>query len=127
MVVAISTLLMNTYPGATANPNNNPACGKSIQATYMGKSVTVSVVDTCMGCAIGDLDFSPRAFNLMADPSVGRLRGVTVSCPVIFIAPFPLDQLLIRMSIDCTVAMVELSKSSLVEILSLFFLIVFRK
>ena len=50
-----------------------------IRATYMGKSVTVKVEDTCMGCAIGDLDFSPSAFLQLAPFDVGRMRGVTVS------------------------------------------------
>ena len=45
--------------------------------TDKGKSVTVEVVDRCAGCAEYDLDFSPAAFDQLADPSVGRIYGVT--------------------------------------------------
>ncbi|KAF8522601.1 plant expansin [Hysterangium stoloniferum] len=61
------------------NPNKNPVCGKQITANANGKSVTVTVEDRCPGCAQFDLDFSPAAFNVLADPSVGRLQGVTWS------------------------------------------------
>ncbi|KAF8463747.1 hypothetical protein JB92DRAFT_2838864 [Gautieria morchelliformis] len=42
-----------------------------------GKTVTVTVEDKCAGCAQFDLDMSPAAFDQLADPSVGRLHGVT--------------------------------------------------
>lgn len=41
-----------------------------------GKSVTVAITDRCEGCALTDLDFSPSAFNQLADFSIGRLDGV---------------------------------------------------
>ncbi|CAK5264149.1 unnamed protein product [Mycena citricolor] len=64
--------------GATANPNTNPICGRQIVANFEGKSVTVAITDRCAGCAgAADLDFSPAAFAQLADPSVGRLTGVT--------------------------------------------------
>jgi hypothetical protein len=79
-IVAVSKLLYDTYPGYAGpgtNPNDNPICGKQIEATYQGKSVRVTVVDRCEACACGSLDFSPAAFNTIGDPAVGRLHGVT--------------------------------------------------
>ncbi len=45
------------------NPNNNSLCGKKLRASYNGKSVDVTVVDRCTGCASGSLDLSPTAFR----------------------------------------------------------------
>lgn len=42
-----------------------------------GQTVTVTVEDKCEGCAVFDLDMSPAAFDTLADPSVGRIHGVT--------------------------------------------------
>ncbi|EJF67025.1 barwin-like endoglucanase [Dichomitus squalens] len=76
-IVAISHIIYDAFPGYTSgNPNNNPACGRKIRATYQGKSVEVTAVDRCVGCAEFDLDFSPSAFDQLADPSIGRLHGV---------------------------------------------------
>lgn len=41
--------------------------------------MTVTVLDTCEGCAAGDLDFSPSAFQQLASQSLGRLDGLVVS------------------------------------------------
>ncbi|KAI0343376.1 plant expansin, partial [Trametopsis cervina] len=77
LIAAVSHTLFDEYPGYNgANPNHNPICGKKIKATYKGKSVTVKVVDRCVGCATWDLDFSPSAFTKLASKSVGRLSGV---------------------------------------------------
>ncbi|EIN04075.1 hypothetical protein PUNSTDRAFT_138805 [Punctularia strigosozonata HHB-11173 SS5] len=76
-IVAISSTLFQSLQGATANPNANPVCGKTITANFQGKTATVTIVDACPGCAQFDLDFSPAAFSQLADPSVGRLTGVT--------------------------------------------------
>lgn len=55
------------YEAATigGNPNNNPYCGKQIRATLpaTGKTVTVTVVDSCGGCADNALDFAGGAWN----------------------------------------------------------------
>ncbi|KAL9551805.1 hypothetical protein MBANPS3_004076 [Mucor bainieri] len=56
-----------------ANSNLNKLCGKSIIATGPKGSVTVKVVDTCPGCAHGDLDLSPSAFAKIADMDAGRV------------------------------------------------------
>ncbi|EIM82454.1 barwin-like endoglucanase [Stereum hirsutum FP-91666 SS1] len=74
LIVAVSTSLYDSYPGATSNPNLNPICGKTITATYNGKSVTAAVEDKCYACAEYDLDFSPSAFQQLADESVGRIE-----------------------------------------------------
>ncbi|KAK0498082.1 hypothetical protein EDD18DRAFT_77267 [Armillaria luteobubalina] len=77
MIVAISHLLYDSYPGATANPNLNPICGKELVATYGGKSVTVTVTDKCMRYAGKyDLDFTPTTFSRLASTDVGRLARV---------------------------------------------------
>ncbi|KAJ3723613.1 plant expansin [Lentinula guzmanii] len=78
MVVAIGYEAFDSFPGATANPNLNPICGKKVTASYGGHSVTVEIVDRCTGCAGEfDLDFSLSAFSVLANPAVGRLEGVT--------------------------------------------------
>ncbi|KDQ18240.1 hypothetical protein BOTBODRAFT_29581 [Botryobasidium botryosum FD-172 SS1] len=77
LITAVSKLLYDTYPGHTANPNNNPVCGRRIKANYAGKSVTVTVVDRCEACAFNDLDLSPTAFQALAPLAQGRLSGVT--------------------------------------------------
>ncbi|EIN13816.1 hypothetical protein PUNSTDRAFT_95155 [Punctularia strigosozonata HHB-11173 SS5] len=77
-IAAVSHLLFDTFPGYNGvNPNNNPICNKKVTATYKGKSVSVTITDRCTGCALTDLDFSPSAFDQLADESVGRLSGMT--------------------------------------------------
>lgn len=56
-----------------ANPNHNQLCGKTITAHGPKGSVTVKIVDTCPGCANGDLDLSPAAFAKIADMAQGRV------------------------------------------------------
>ncbi|KAF9822048.1 hypothetical protein IEO21_00042 [Rhodonia placenta] len=77
-IVAVSWQLFDNYPGYDGtNPNTNPVCNKQITANYQGKSVTVTVTDRCTGCDVTSLDFTPTAFQNMADLSVGRLYGMT--------------------------------------------------
>ncbi|KAI0274638.1 plant expansin [Gloeopeniophorella convolvens] len=77
-IAAVSHILYDGYPGYTGgNPNSNGVCGRKINAKYQGKSVTVTVSDRCAACGETDLDFSPAAFSQLADPSVGRLSGMT--------------------------------------------------
>lgn len=71
-IVAISHELFDQYT-PNGNPNKNTLCGKKIQASYEGKSVEVTVVDRCEGCAYYDLDFSPSAFADIADMDLGRI------------------------------------------------------
>ncbi|KAG2366614.1 barwin-like endoglucanase, partial [Suillus spraguei] len=73
-IAAVSHLLFDAYPGYDGvNPNSNPVCNQQVTATYQGKSVTVKITDRCTGCALRDLDFSPSAFNSLADESLGRI------------------------------------------------------
>ncbi|KIP11265.1 hypothetical protein PHLGIDRAFT_64030 [Phlebiopsis gigantea 11061_1 CR5-6] len=77
LIVAAGHGLFDAYPGyAGTNPNDNPICNRKLTAKYQGKSVAVTVVDRCVGCATWDLDFSPAAFTKLAPESVGRLSGV---------------------------------------------------
>ncbi|KIP11361.1 hypothetical protein PHLGIDRAFT_99997 [Phlebiopsis gigantea 11061_1 CR5-6] len=77
-IAAVSHTLFDNYPGYTSgNPNNNPICNKKVTANYNGKKVTVAITDRCEGCATWDLDFSPSAFDKLADESLGRLSGMT--------------------------------------------------
>ncbi|KIK93652.1 hypothetical protein PAXRUDRAFT_828753 [Paxillus rubicundulus Ve08.2h10] len=73
-IAAVSHLLFDAYPGYDGvNPNDNPVCNQKVTATYQGKSVQVTITDRCTGCALTDLDFSPAAFDGLADPSLGRI------------------------------------------------------
>ncbi|KAM6498182.1 RlpA-like double-psi beta-barrel-containing domain containing protein [Amanita muscaria] len=77
-IAAVSHILFDAFPGYNdVNPNSNPICNRKVQVHYQGKSVTVAITDRCEGCALTDLDFSPSAFDQLADPSVGRLSGMT--------------------------------------------------
>jgi len=77
-IAAVSHLLFDTFPGYDGvNPNKNPLCQKTVTASYQGKSVQVTLTDRCVGCQITDLDFSPSAFSVLADQSVGRISGMT--------------------------------------------------
>lgn len=71
-----------TVPGASADPNLNPLCGKKIRVerdfTEIGagnRSVDVTVVDRCVGCKPNDLDLSPTVFDMLALQSEGRVVG----------------------------------------------------
>jgi len=77
-IAAVSHLFYDSYPGYDgSNPNKNPLCGKTAKVTYKGKTVTVQLTDRCGSCAYGDLDFSPHAFNQLADPAEGRISGIS--------------------------------------------------
>ncbi|KAI0665519.1 RlpA-like double-psi beta-barrel-protein domain-containing protein-containing protein [Trametes maxima] len=77
-IVAVDPSTFDTFPGAGANPNANPICGKALTATGPdGKTVTVTVTDRCAGCAPGSIDLTPTAFQQLASLDVGRLHGVT--------------------------------------------------
>ncbi|KAG7091844.1 hypothetical protein E1B28_008247 [Marasmius oreades] len=73
LVAAVAATIFDTFPGATANPNNNPICGRPAVVTYQGKSVTVTIVDRCPGCGTTGIDLSPAAFQILAPLSVGRI------------------------------------------------------
>ena len=61
------------------DPNTNPYCGKKIHATRLqegetqNSTIDVTVVDRCVGCGVYDLDFSPTAFSMLANETLGRV------------------------------------------------------
>ncbi|KAJ2370956.1 hypothetical protein IW150_004821 [Coemansia sp. RSA 2607] len=59
--------------GTTANPNNAPICNQCILAKGPKGEVKVTVTDRCPVCKSGDLDFSPSAFEKIADFDQGRV------------------------------------------------------
>jgi expansin (peptidoglycan-binding protein) len=63
MVAAINTI---DYDGAAA-------CGACARVDGPGGSVTVRIVDRCPGCAEGDVDLAPQAFERIAELSAGRV------------------------------------------------------
>ncbi|GMG31472.1 unnamed protein product [Ambrosiozyma monospora] len=70
-VCAISHSL---YETAVNSEDISSYCGKKINVSYGGKSITVTVVDSCEACGDNDLDFSPTAFSALADQSLGELN-----------------------------------------------------
>ena len=57
---------------------SNPMCGRQMKITGPdGKTVTVTVADTCPGCAPGSVDLTPTAFQQLASLDVGRLHGIS--------------------------------------------------
>lgn len=64
--------------GSLARRAISSACGKQVCVTGPKGQVKVKIVDMCPGCAAGDLDLSPAAFNAIADPAQGRV-GITWS------------------------------------------------
>lgn len=65
-------------------------CGACLEVTGPMGTVTVRVVDECPGCAHGDLDLSPQAFQMIAPLSAGRVSimwhevACTVSGPIAY-------------------------------------------
>ncbi|KDQ09287.1 hypothetical protein BOTBODRAFT_58775 [Botryobasidium botryosum FD-172 SS1] len=74
LICAVSHLVFDAWPGATANPNENPICNRQLTATYQGKTTTCTVVDRCVGCAETDIDFTPTCFSQLADQALGRIN-----------------------------------------------------
>lgn len=70
LVVAIGHGLYDTEKDSS---NVSSYCGKKINAYYGGKTVQVTIVDRCVGCSDTSLDFSPTAFQQLADESLGRI------------------------------------------------------
>ncbi|KAJ7900384.1 RlpA-like double-psi beta-barrel-protein domain-containing protein-containing protein, partial [Mycena olivaceomarginata] len=49
--------------------NGGAVCNKEITITYNGKTAKATVVDQCMDCPYGGLDFSRGLFNFFAHES----------------------------------------------------------
>ncbi|KAG1738335.1 uncharacterized protein EDB91DRAFT_1018697, partial [Suillus paluster] len=52
-----------------------PECFKSITITYGGKTAQATIMDECMGCPYGGLDFSDGLFNYFASAADGVVYG----------------------------------------------------
>ncbi|KAG2075317.1 hypothetical protein BDR04DRAFT_1133349 [Suillus decipiens] len=52
-----------------------PQCFKSITISYGGKTAQATIMDECMGCPYGGLDFSTGLFNFFASQDAGVLYG----------------------------------------------------
>ncbi|RMZ79136.1 hypothetical protein DV738_g3492, partial [Chaetothyriales sp. CBS 135597] len=79
-IVAISHRLFDAAQTGS-DPNANPLCGTKIRAKRYKegvgeRSVDLTVVDRCVGCAATDIDVTTSAFRELADLDLGR---VTVS------------------------------------------------
>ena len=79
--MAVGKAEANVLQATSANPNENPLCGKKIRVRRKDerdgkwKSVDVTVVDRCEGCRPEDIDLSPDVFKSLADPDLGRVDG----------------------------------------------------
>lgn len=77
-IVAISQTVFDNSQYATANPNNNPLCGRYVSITGVdGSQYQAKVVDRCTGCAEADLDLSEDFFNLVTSNGDGRVHDIT--------------------------------------------------
>ena len=72
-IVAASSELFASWPGATSNPNNNGICGQQLEITWGGKTLRVEVADECPSCDMRSLDMSKGVFEYFADLGVGWL------------------------------------------------------
>ncbi|KAI7868474.1 RlpA-like double-psi beta-barrel-protein domain-containing protein-containing protein [Spinellus fusiger] len=62
LVAALNHIQM----GYSANPNNNPNCGRTALVTGPnGEKARITIVDTCPGCGYGSLDLSPVAYRAL--------------------------------------------------------------
>ncbi len=48
-------------------------CGASVELTGPKATIQIRIVDLCAGCAAGDIDLSPEAFEQIADTALGRV------------------------------------------------------
>ncbi|KAF3071235.1 hypothetical protein GL218_00913 [Daldinia childiae] len=80
-IVSVSHIIFDAASQGS-DPNANPLCGMKIRVTRdfveagMGnRSVDVTVVDRCVGCAATDLDLSTAVFEQLALLNTGRVVG----------------------------------------------------
>ncbi|OJA17784.1 hypothetical protein AZE42_06598 [Rhizopogon vesiculosus] len=67
----IVALNVNQYGGGYPGPE----CFQSITISYGGKTAQATIMDECMGCPYGGLDFSVGLFNYFASEADGVLYG----------------------------------------------------
>ncbi len=68
LVVAMPSSMYDSPAG------RNLLCGKHLRVYRGNRSVVVTVVDRCAGCAFGDIDLSRTAFERLAAPGAGRVE-----------------------------------------------------
>ncbi|KAI5248615.1 hypothetical protein E4T47_00587 [Aureobasidium subglaciale] len=79
-IVAISHTIFDDPQYATANPNLNPLCGKTVSIKGKdGSTYKAKVVDRCVGCAAADLDLSEGFFNTVTSNGDGRVPEMSWS------------------------------------------------
>jgi hypothetical protein len=76
-IVAVSHILFDSVQSGS-DPNSNPLCGRRLRAKRVKegageRSVDLTVVDRCTGCAQTDIDVSLSVFNKLADEDLGRV------------------------------------------------------
>ncbi|QPG76058.1 hypothetical protein FOA43_003444 [Brettanomyces nanus] len=70
----VCAIAKSLYDSSASSDSISTYCGEYITANYDGKSVRVKVVDSCESCAETDLDFSPSAFQQLADLDIGVIE-----------------------------------------------------
>ncbi len=71
-IVSVSHIIFDAV-STSADPNQDPLCGKMIRAKRGDASVDLKVVDRCTGCGPRDLDVTEDTFAKLADVSLGRV------------------------------------------------------
>jgi len=72
IVASVSSVTFNTFPGATANPNDNPICKTSLNITHTGVTLIAPIVDFCEQCGGNtSIGLSPPGFEKFAPLSQG--------------------------------------------------------
>ncbi|EPT02496.1 hypothetical protein FOMPIDRAFT_158308 [Fomitopsis schrenkii] len=76
-VASVAAGVFQGYPGATANPNDNPICQHNLTVSYNGTSVTAQIVDYCPNCSDTYVGLSPVGFEDFASTDQGIVNNVT--------------------------------------------------
>ncbi|KAI0032395.1 hypothetical protein K488DRAFT_49996 [Vararia minispora EC-137] len=76
-VATVSGQFFDAFPGATANPNNNPICHHNLTITHNGTSLTAAIVDLFPGGPEFNVGLSTSAFQKFAPLSQGIVNNVT--------------------------------------------------
>ncbi|KAL1990472.1 hypothetical protein VTN49DRAFT_6311 [Thermomyces lanuginosus] len=71
-ICAVSHVLFDAAQTGS-NPNLNPLCGAKLRLRRNGKTVDVTVVDRCVGCAATDIDTTTSVFEKLAEIDQGRV------------------------------------------------------
>ncbi|KAJ5180599.1 hypothetical protein N7492_003809 [Penicillium capsulatum] len=71
-ICAVSHILFDAASSGS-NPNANSLCGMKLRLRRNGRSVDVTVVDRCVGCAETDLDVTEAVFQEIAHLDQGRV------------------------------------------------------